>query len=301
MNRSTRIIVAALATIPLGGVSRPTAAIADEPVAIVCFLSGTGHMTVDRKRTELDLFQRLRSGAAIEVAKGSRMVLALFTGDRFEFAAMSSATLAPTGLVRRQGPIRELPPVPAIVEIAPIVKEERAGGRMAGTRIRAGNTGTPSIGHVEPSNGAAVVAASAVVGFDPVPGYERYRVTVEDDRGNAVFSIDTVDTVVRLPPTALAAGGSYYWSVHTLDGRKPVVGAEAVFRTLSDEDARRRAEFKSHVDRAGDAMSYGLLAEVDRSLGLRREACDALKRALDLDPGYARLSGAVERFACTRK
>jgi hypothetical protein len=282
----------------VSGTPRPAVANADQHVAIVCFLSGTGFVRVAGKRTGLELFQRLRPGSAVEVARDSTMVLALFTGDRFEFGAQSAATVARTGLDRRKGPIRELPPVPAMIEIAPLASEGNPGARMAGTRIR--GTGRQSIGNLYPAGGDAVRLESAAVRFDPVPGYERYRVVVENDRGNVVFSTETAATAVPIPAAALAAASTYYWSVRTLDTSRPVVQADALFRTLSDDDATRRAAFKKHVDAAGDVVSHALLAEFDRWLGLRQEACEGLRRAFDADPAANRMNDALAHFGCPR-
>jgi hypothetical protein len=43
----------------------------------------------------------------------------------------------------------------------------------------------------------------------------------------------------------------------------------------------------------------GLLAELDRVLGLQREACEELKAALEHSPGNQPLAEAQARFGCS--
>jgi hypothetical protein len=275
------------------------AAIAPEgAVAIVCLLSGKAAVKVENERRTLELFQRLRPGSVIEAGTGARIVLAFFTGDRYEFGEKSSATVGPKALERTSGPIRALPPVPGIIEIAPIAREERAGTRLAATRIRAAG---PSIGGLYPSEGAAVASETAFVQFEPAEGYDTYRIDIEDESGNAVFSVETSSSTVRIPADALRPAKRYYWTVRTLDAARPTRRADALFSVLSNEDARRRAVFKAQVEGSGDQSLLALLAEVDRGLGLRREACQELQQALGEPVDSTVAPDAPIRFGCGGK
>jgi hypothetical protein len=292
----------ALSCLFVVGVANPSLAIgAEEPVAIVCLLSGKGFTNFDGKHSELALFQRLRTGAIVGVGAGSKMVLAFFTGDRYEFGEMSSATLGRTSLERSEGPVSQLSRVPAIVDIAPIVKEERAGTRMAGTRIRAGGSGEHGITSMYPSTGVTTVATATVVRFDPVAGYGKYRVELEDETGMSLFVVETALTEVQLPPDLLRPGRSYYWTVRALEAGQPALRGEAVFWTLKEDDVRRRAEFKAQVDEAEEVPLLLLLAELDRSLGLRKEACRALSTALDRGADIGSIDAARARFGCSKR
>jgi hypothetical protein len=284
-------------------VGAPGSAVAisiEEPVAIVCLLSGKGFANFDGKQSELEQFQRLKTGTVVSAGGGSKIVLAFFTGDRFELGEMSSATLGRTSLERTKGPVTRLSRVAAIVDIAPIVKAERPGTRMAGTRIRTGGSADHSIPNLYPSAGATTVSDRTVVRFDPVAGSGKYRVELEDEKGMALFVVETAETRVQLPPEVLRPGRGYYWTVRALDAGKPALRGEALFWTLKEDDARRRAVFKAQVDEAEDISLLTLLAELDWSLGLRKEACSALSAALDRGAQEGSIGAARVRFGCAR-
>jgi hypothetical protein len=295
------ILRGALSCLVFVGVLDSSVAIsAEEPVAIVCLLSGKSFANVDGKQSELELFQRLRPGTIVRTEARSKVVLALFTGDRYELGELSSATLGRTSLERTKGSVSQLSRVAAIVDIAPIAKTERPGTRMAGTRIRTGGSAARSIPNIYPSAGATTVSATTVVRFDPVAGYGKYRIELEDEKGMSLFVVETASTEVQLPPDVLRPDRSYYWTVRALDAGKPALRGEAVFWTLKEDDARRRAKFKVQVDEAADVTLLLLLAELDRSLGLRKEACDALSVALDRGADEGSMGAARARFGCSR-
>jgi hypothetical protein len=125
-----------------------------------------------------------------------------------------------------------------------------------GGRIRAGSQNGDSISSLFPSEGAATPVQAATLGFDSVQGYQRYRV----------------------------------------DAGKPPMQGEAAFSTLSTDDARRRSALKAHVDATGDMSMLAVLAEVDRALGLRREACAELQAALSRSVANRASDEALNRF-----
>jgi hypothetical protein len=134
-----------------------------------------------------------------------------------------------------------------------------------------------------------------------VDGYEKYRVALEDETGHTVFSVETPSTTVQIPRYVLRPSTSYYWRVRTLDRARPALRGAAVFSTLSKDNVRRRAAFKSHLEVTGDSSLLGLMAELDRSLGLRQEACEGLKAALAHSVGNQPIEEALSRFDCSRK
>jgi hypothetical protein len=283
-----------------GGFVASFAAMLREPVAIVCFLSGKAFAKVDGKRSELKLFQRLTPGTLVETETGSKVVLTFSTGDRYEFAEGASGTVGRTGLVGRKGAIQKLSPVPATIDIAPIATEEKPGTRLAAARIRAGATAGKPIVNLYPADGAATAAQTAVLRFDPVEGYQKYKVDLEDERGNAIFSVETPSTAVQIPSAVLRPGASYYFRVRTLDAERPAMRGEAVFSTLSEDNARRRAELKAHVEETREPSLLALLAEFDRSVGMHRESCEELKAALDQSPANQPIAEALARFRCLK-
>jgi hypothetical protein len=253
---------------------------------------------VDDKWMELQLFQRLRPGSIVETQAGSRVVLTFFTGKRYEFGEVSSGTLGRSGLERRKGAIRELAPVPAMIELAPIARQEKAGTRLAATRIRTEDGGR-SILNLYPSEGATTFADTTVLRFDPAHGYEKYKVELEDETGNTVFAVETPSTTVQVPRGVLRPSTSYYWRVRTLDRERPALRGDAVFSALTKDNARRRAAFKTYLEENGDRSLLGLMAELDRSLGLRQEACEGLKAALAQSAGNQPIKEALSRFECS--
>lgn len=273
----------------------------DGAVAIVAVLSGKAAARLDSRRSELKLFERLRSGTSVETEVNSTLVLAFFTGDRYELGGAASAVVRGADLDRREGPIRRLSPVPALIDIAPIAREERPSARLAGTRIRTGAAIHHSMLNLYPSEGATTVRSAAFVQFDPVPGYQRYKVDVEDESGKPVFSVESTSTTVRVDQDALRPASRYYWRVQTVDAGKPALRGDAAFSTMSEDHERRRSSLKAHVDRTGDRSLLALLAELDRNLGLRREACDGLKASLAESPDNQALVDALSGFACSER
>ena len=278
-----------------------TTAAREAPVAIVAMLSGKAVARFDRQRSELRLFQRLRPGTSVETEAGSSLVLAFFTGDRYQLGERTSAVVQPASLDRKKGMIQQLAPVPVMIDIAPIAREERPNTRLAGTRIRTGATTGRALTNLYPSRGAATVRGALFVQFDPVPGYQRYKVDVEDESGTPVFSVESASTAVQIGRDVLRPSTRYYWRVRTLDTGKPVLQAEAVFSTLSEDEVRRRDALRAHIDRTGDRSLLGLLAELDRSVGLHREACDGLRAALAETPGNQPIAEALTLFECSRQ
>jgi hypothetical protein len=88
--------------------------------------------------------------------------------------------------------------------------------------------------------------------------------------------------------------------VRTLDAEKPALRGEAVFSTLSADNAKRRAALKTNVGQSGDRSLLALMAELDRSLGLQWEACEELKAALGQSPGNRPIVEALPQFGCSR-
>jgi hypothetical protein len=300
MKRAPCVVVALLLLLSNDVQRASLAAPPEDAVAIVCLLSGDVFETLDDKRTQLRLFQRLKPGTVVETESAARLVLTFSSGARYELGEKASATVGRTALESRKGTVKTLPSVPPAIDIAPIAKEEKQGTRLAAARIRTADASGRSISNLYPSNNAATLAQSASLRFDPVAGYQKYRVEVEDETGNAVFSVETASATVQVSPGVLRPGANYYFRVRTLDAEKPALRGEAVFSTLSEDNAKKRAALKVLVDDTSDPSLLGLLAEFDRSVGLQREACEELNAALDQSPGNRPIADALARFGCLK-
>ena len=151
------VVISFVLQLSSGLCKAPVAAMLEEPVAIVCFLSGKAFTEFENNRSELRLFQRLRPGTFIETETGSKVVLTFFTGDRYEFGEEASGTVGHKGLDDEKGAIQKLTPVPAMIDIAPIARNENPGTRSAAIRIRKDDAARKSISILYPSAGAATV------------------------------------------------------------------------------------------------------------------------------------------------
>jgi hypothetical protein len=126
-----------------------------------------------------------------------------------------------------------------------------------------------------------------------------YRIDVEDELGETVFQLETRSPEVNIPAGVLKPDTEYYWRVRTVGRRLDGGRGEALFVTLSKDDAAARGKIKEQVEAEDAAGALLLLAEVDRSLGLYREACETLDRARECEPGNTHIEAAKEAFLCS--
>jgi hypothetical protein len=90
-----------------------------------------------------------------------------------------------------------------------------------------------------PEDGAATLAGTTTLRFDPVDGGSKYRIEVQDRQGNKIFEVETAASSVTLPAGILRPGVRYGWTVRTIDRVGPVAQGRADFVTLSAELERR--------------------------------------------------------------
>lgn len=269
----------------------------DEKVAIVCFLEGKACIleTEGKKRSGINLFDWLKIGAIIETEKEAKLVIAFSTGDRYELKGKTKATVGEKGFTSHTGSVKRLTSVPVMAQIVSISKEARPGSRLGGIRLRGPKR---SITGLYPSKGAKVLTDQAILTFEPIDGVERYRVEIEDEWGNNIFSVETGSANVVAFPGVLKPGANYYWQVRTLDKDTPSIFGEAIFVTVTEENARIRNSFKSQINKSKDVANLLLLAQMDIALGLWREACKTLKAALALFPDNAEIKKAMSQIDC---
>lgn len=262
------------------------------PVAIICGLTGTASQIapVAQSVAAVRLFDWLAPGAVVTVAHDSTLTLVFSNGVRYELGGTARATIAANALDAISGPVRRLEPVPPLPRVAPIAESARAAPRAAVLRIRGA-----TIGNLYPRRGAATVAESTVLRFEPVPEASRYRVDVQTESGASVFQVETRSPAVSISPGTLAPDAKYYWEVRTLDKIGQVARGAAEFVTLSTEAAGARAALQQSLKDADDAPALALLAEIDRGLGLLLEARERFRQAVTKNPNDVVLREALVR------
>lgn len=269
----------------------------DERTAIVCFLEGKAKL-VDpgvKESRDLQLFDWLRAGAAIETSDETRMVVAFANGDRYELRGKVKATLKKNGFASASGTLVELSTVSCMPQIVSLAAESKPGSGLTGIRLR----GTKrELAGLYPSQGSAALADETVLRFTPLEGVEKYRVQLGDEWGNKLLSVETISSEVTVSPGILKPGARYLWRVLTLDKTRPSTAADAEFFTLSAEQAKIHNAFRSQVLESKDAAQLLLLAQLESVLNLRKEACTTLREAQGLVPQNAEIKKAIERMGC---
>lgn len=262
---------------------------ADAPIAIVSQLEGTAHVTATSSpRASVALFDWIPRGASVEIAPGSKAVIAFANGKRWELGERAKVTVDESGVTSSTGTVRQLASLPPMPVIAPVASN--GSHRAAATRIRGSK-----LEGLYPNESAVTLADETVLRFSPDAGASRYRIEVESENGDTVFHADTDSTSVVISPGILKAGARYYWKVRTLDKIGSTARGEAEFATLAADKAESRAALKKALLATADAPSLALLAEIDRSLGLLHEAEAGLQAAIAKSPNDAALRVALER------
>jgi hypothetical protein len=248
----------------------------NSPRAVVTLVSGSATVTTSGAKAPLRLFDWLAAGTDIQVAPASRVVIAFADGRRWELHDNAAATVTESGLtVSSPKLVKQLTTVPALPRLPAAVSTNQQ--RVAAVRVR----GVKVTG-LYPDGEAMTVADATVLRWNAVPGAASYKVTIENESGDVVFSADTTAPSAVISPGILEPAARYFWQVRTIDRGSPVARGEAEFSTLSAEQATSRAALRSSLE--GDMSSLTLLAEVDRSLGLLWEARESLTRALARSP-----------------
>ncbi|MBN2431207.1 MAG: tetratricopeptide repeat protein [Acidobacteria bacterium] len=267
------------------------------PVAIVCYVQGA--VTVqpadpNAAAVPLNLFDWLSAGATVSTGDDGRVIIAMAgDGSRYELGPGARIVLNPEQ-PEMLGPVRELPPVHYSPRLPSLTDPRRWGQQAGAIRLR----GAAEAGQLYPSNGATLLADQPVLLFPLLPGAEKYRVEIEDEWGNNIFSVETRETRLDLSTGILKPGSFYYWRVRTVSQTRTSTWEEAIFATLSDEDVCRHNELRQQATGSDDPVLWLLLAWLDMELGLRREACHWLKEALRLDPGNPSIHDAMRRGQC---
>lgn len=220
-------------------------------------------------------------GAVVETRGGAELVLALRDGSRFRLGPSARAVVSAKGLSATSGPIETLSSVAPIPDVAPLVRP--VPGQLGAVRIR-----SVLVRGLYPASPYTSLADSTTLSFEPpAPGAE-VRVQVEDESGETVFETRTQAAALRLPPGILRPGERYLWRVRTIGRTGPHALGSAEFETLSPAVAAARERLAEAA--GGDPAALTLAAEVDRQLGLLREAREGFAKVLALGPDGPRVA-----------
>lgn len=247
---------------------------------------------------ELELFDRLGAGDRFETGPSDSVVVAFLSGERLRVGAGSRATVRDGSELDVAGTVEPLPPVSTAPALVALARGQAPGPRSGAIRVRSAGLWGEAVEDLYPRDGLAVPANSAVLTFSPLVSSESYRVEVEDELGETVFAAETRFPEVVVPAGVLLPGTDYYWRVRSA-GRRSLAGhGEALFVTLWAEDAAAREALRREAEVEGSAHALLLLAEVDRSLGLLRDACASLNRVAAMGGDTTHLGSARDAFAC---
>jgi hypothetical protein len=295
---STALVAGALVILFLGGAPvLPAASPEHTAVALVTLVKGqateTGSAAGER---ELTLLERLEPGQMVSTGELSQVVITYFDGRRFRLLAETRARVGRDEPEVIQGELVALSPVAAVPSLGVIERNEVPGKAIAASRLRQ-DPPADQVGLV-PADNELVHAGYCTLRFSLLPGVKRYQVTIEDERLAQIMEVTSDTGEIQLAPDLLQAGAEYYWEVCSLRGRRACRGA--VFRTLPADQAALRAELAAQARDSGETDLLVLLAELDRRLGLHRQACEGLDTSLRSGVDQRPILDALHRFDCTQ-
>ncbi len=267
-------------------------AAAEEPAAAV-LASVEGLVTVTPSggnSARAGVFDWLKPGTTLETAVSARAIVVLANGDRYQISEHSRAVLGSAAISKLSGELRQLPGLAGLPKLAAIAGTS-AGSRGAVVRIRG-----PQLRHCYPSPNSVILERDAALTFEPSDDVTAYTAEVEDDSGTVIFSAQTAGRTVVLPPGLLRAGAAYYWEVRGISSVGTPPKCQADFSVLPADETSRRTLFKAAVDRLGDDASLALFAEIDRRLGLLKEAKITFQSIQDRSTSSAAIRHALQQI-----
>lgn len=254
----------------------PMLLVAEEPAAgVLASVRGSATLTYsDGHTAKAQVFDWLRPNTTVETATGGSVLVVLIDGGRYELGERSRARLEKGALRTVAGDVRHLPEVTEIPKLAAIA-DRLPTARGGVVRVRG-----PKLQHCYPAANVSILPGQSVFSFEPVAEATTYVLEIENDEGVVIHRAQSSGGPVTIPAEILKPGAIYYWEIRGLapGAEGPQCGAE--FSVLPLEDETRRAALRTVVQNMGDADSLALLGEVDRRLGLLREAREEFAAAL---------------------
>lgn len=237
--------------------------VAEPPVALVLKVNGSAVLVTAAGEPPLAPLARLTRGAVVRTGSGAEVVLVFVGGQRFRVGPATLAAIGDGAVSTSSGVVAALPPVPAVVELWPLLAEPGAIEGAAAARIRA-SEGRGGL-ELAPARGALVDADDLTLHFAAVPAAEGYRLRLEDAAsGELLLATEVAGTEVRVPPAGVPAGRTIYWEVEALAESRRLAREGTVFRTLQPSVRAARSALAAQ---AGAEPELGiLLAAVDRTL-----------------------------------
>jgi hypothetical protein len=266
--------------------------------AVVFSLSGSATVRLPGNPTKVAVsgLDWLSDGATLEVGTGSRVVLILSNGRRFELGQGAKATLMANAAPKITGVVRELPALPPIPKPVAVVAD--SAPTSGAVRVRGGEAISDSL---YPRAGMVALPDKVSLRFKAVPNATSYRVTLENDGGDILLNVTTESTEVAVPAGTIAAGEHYSWRVRAFSSGSEIAVGTAELTTLSAWNALQRAEFASALGAAdNDPATLALLAGVDLRLGLVAEACSEFGAAVKQRPDHAAWQRALAACESSR-
>jgi len=234
------------------------------PVAIVTEVHGNVWAeTAGPGKQEARTFDWFSAGAVLSTDAGATMVVVFESGKRTRLGERSRIRVTADGPADARGITEPLTPVPPLPHVSVVTLEGPA------TRINAVRVRGDAFARLHP-DGSALIADQARLQFEPVREFSSYAITIEREDGTLAFDTTTSATSIDVRPGVLQPGTQYYWRVAAQDPLGRVVRGTGRFVTLTSEQVTRREELRRHL--GSSPADLALLAEVDRSLGLVREA-----------------------------
>jgi hypothetical protein len=254
-------------------------------LAVIASLSGKAAVLARGSRaiTAAAALDWLVDGDTLEVAPHSQAVLILWNGHRYELDGGAKLTVGSSAAPKISGAARELPALPPIPRTASIAAA--SAPTPGALRIRGGGA---EMSELYPRAGTVALPDKVTLRYKAVPDAISYRITLEDDAGNALWNGTTEATKIPVPSGTVKAGTHYFWRVRALRAGIEIGAGTQEFNTLSAEGSLQRTKFASAARASGDDLAtLALLADVDLQLGLIAEGCDELSAAIKQKPGAA--------------
>ncbi len=267
-------------------------------VALVCLVEGQAVVSATTSGDRaLALLDRLEPGQTVSTGPLSHLVVTFFDGQRFALPEYTSATVGKSGLVAVKGQVRRLRLVVAAPSLSPIARSEAPGQATAAARLRVGPDQEEPV-LLDPPRWSVVLADHCLLRFSPQEGVQRYQVTIEDSSNSQVYQVESQDGEVPVPAGILQPGANYYWEVCPLLEVQASECMGAMFATLPVALANQRARLTGQLAGSNEPDLLILAAELDRCLGLSREACESLAAACRLAAHPVPITEAMERLGC---